>query len=188
MASASSGTTGYLLLLAIVVLLIARRMYLMVQGTVFSTPRLIGYAAFYVVFFALGVFVGVLALPFYVPIAEGAVLVVSGAIAVPFVERAVRFERRADGQWYYRLGLLIPAVYLVLFAVRIVIDFVLLNENPFAPPTSVSLTPFQAVLLVLVDTLFAVSTGLLVGRSVGVYRAYQRLPKDAPPTAGAALA
>jgi hypothetical protein len=183
MASGSPGETGYLLLLAIVVIILVRRFYRLVQGTVVSTGRLVGFAAFYLVLFAFVLLSGYAGVPYYALIADGAIVVVATLIAAPYVERIVRFELRADGQWYYRLGLLIPGLYLVLFGVRLAIDVLLIGENPFAPPTNISLSPLQLILLIVVDALFAFSTGLLVGRSVGVYRAFQRQPRTPPAAA-----
>ncbi|MHB8352543.1 MAG: hypothetical protein ACYDFT_07665, partial [Thermoplasmata archaeon] len=72
-------------------------------------------------------------------------------------------------------------LYLALFAVRLLLDLLILGINPFGGATlPATLTPATLAVVVGVDTLYAVSTGLVVGRSVGVYRAFQRKKAAAP--------
>ncbi|MGI0140982.1 MAG: hypothetical protein ACREBT_07580 [Thermoplasmata archaeon] len=85
--------------------------------------------------------------------------------------RRVRIIERAPGEWVYLLGPLVPILYLALFLTRLSLDFIVLNVSPFTfTLTSSGLTPSAAATL---DLLFAVSTGLVVGRTIGVYRAYR---------------
>jgi hypothetical protein len=177
-------STNQIYLLAFLVLLVVivgRRTVLMVRGTTVSAARLAGYAVFYVVFFVLALAGSFSAVPLYWYAVDAAVVVLAALVAIPYVERVARIERRPDGQWYYRLGLALPLVYLALFAVRLAVDAFVLNVNPLGPPTAVSLSPFATDVLIAVDALFGVSTGLLVGRSIGVYRAYRRVATETPP-------
>jgi hypothetical protein len=177
-------STGQIYLLAFLVLLVfivGRRTVLMVRGTTVSAARLAGFAVFYVVFFVIALAGSLSTVPLYWYGVDAAAVVLAALVAIPYVERVVRIERRPDGLWYYRLGLALPLVYLALFAVRLAVDAFVLDVNPFGPPTAVSLSPFATDVLIAVDVLFGVSTGLLVGRSIGVYRAYRRAAMGAPP-------
>lgn len=180
------------LLLLIIVLVLVRRTYYQLQGARFSAARLFGFAAFYVLLFVVLAFSTLYAavatwgssayalLALYVGVPTAA-----GVFAAPYIERVVRFERRGDGQWYYRLSWHVPVLYLVLFLGRIVAEIavfglsaVLVSYPPPAPPSVPALE-----VLIAVDLLFGLSLGLMIGRGVGVYRAYRRLPASeaAPP-------
>ena len=185
-----SDVTPVLVVLVLFVLIIARRTYLMVQGTRYSTGRLFTFAAFYVLLFvafafttlyaALGCFGSdtypLCALYVAVPVA-------AAGLARPLVRRTVRFEERGDGQLYYRLPWHVPVLYLVLFVSRIVAEFAvfglagLLFTFPLPAPPSVG----ALLVLIVVDLLFGFSLGLLLGRGIGVYEAHRDLPTGAPP-------
>ena len=99
-----------IVVLLFIVLLIVRRTVRQVQGAPVSAVRMFGFAAFYVLLFvalafgtlsaAVGAWgsdaYGLLALYVAVPAA-------AGVLAVPYVERVVRFEERGDGQWFRTL-------------------------------------------------------------------------------------
>jgi hypothetical protein len=193
--SSADASTAVIVLLFIV-LILARRTYLMVQGTRYSTGRLVAFGAFYVLLFVALAFTtlyaavgtwgpdGVLLLAPYV-----AVPVLAAVLVVPYVRRIVRFERRDDGQWYYRLPGLIPVLYLTLFVFRILAEFAVFGiaglafSFPLPAPPSVG----ALEILIGVDLLFGFSLGLLVGRGIGVYRAHRDLPAEPASPAHAPL-
>jgi len=185
----TSGFYTELFLIVIIVLILARRTYAMIQGTTYSAARLFVFAGFYVVIYLVlsyGTLAGAFAYwgssTYLLILAYVAIPVVAGLVAAPRVERVVHFEQRADGQWYYKLGWVVPVAYLVLFVTRLVAEVVILGPSAFyitfPPPPAPSLGAL--ITLVAVDLLFGVSLGLLLGRGFGVYRAYQKLPKPAP--------
>ena len=159
----------------------------MVQGTRYSTGRLVAFAAFYILLFVALAFTtlyaavgtwgsdAALLLAPYV-----AVPTLAAVLVVPYVRRIVRFERRDDGRWYYRLPWLIPVLYLALFVFRILAEFAvfgvagLVFSFPLPAPPSVG----ALEILIGVDLLFGFSLGLLVGRGIGVYRAHRDLPAE----------
>jgi len=178
-----------LIVLLVIVFILARRTYLMLHGTRYSAARLFGFAGFYVLLFvalafttlyaavaAWGSDADLLLVPYV------AVPVVAAALVVPYVRRIVQFEQREGGEWYYRLPWHIPLLYLTLFVVRIVAEFAVFGVAGLvftfplpAPPSAGAL-----VILVVVDLLFGLSLGLLVGRGIAVYRAH----RDLPPASG----
>jgi hypothetical protein len=158
---------GILVLLALV------RAVRMARGTSANPARLGFYAGIYVFLFLLVVGLDLAPLPLWFLAVDAALAVAGGVVATFYVRKAAQITRTPAGGYVYRLGLVLPLIYLSLFVVRIVLDLSVLGEDPFAtPPTGPTTVNAQLVdLLALVDVLFAFSTGLIVGRSLGVYLA-----------------
>ena len=193
---AASGMSGsndapVLLFLLLIFYIVLRRAIAMARGTRVSVPRLALMAVVYVLLFALGVgedlYYGLL--PAWTLGPDLAVLVVGGALALVHVERTVHFFKGPGGTWMYRLGVALPAIYLALYVVRIVLELVVLGENPLAPtaPTS-AFSLDQQLILGGVNLLFSLSLGFLLGRGAGVIRAFRRLPPETGPPAPVAAA
>jgi hypothetical protein len=194
-AASSPDLTTTLIIFLILVFFLARRTVALLQGTRYSVGRLTAFASFYVLLFGLLAFstvftviglwgsIGYALIPAY-----AAVVVAATLVARPFVQRRVVFESRSDGEWYYRLPVVVPALYLVLFVVRFGVEIVVLGPSflasPFLPP---SLPTGLVAVLVGVDLLFGMSTGILIGRSVGVYQAFQSRPAGSAGTGSGPL-
>jgi hypothetical protein len=173
-----------LVFLVLIVLIIVRRTVLMIQGAQYSAPRLFAFAGIYILLFAALAF-GTLyaaaatwgASAYALVALYVAIPVAAATIAAPYVARIVRFEQRGNGVWYYRLSWHVPVLYLVLFIARIVAEIVIFGLNEilvsFPPPTPSTVTAL--VVLIVVDLLFGVSLGLLIGRGLGVLRAHRDL-------------
>jgi hypothetical protein len=164
------------ILLAIIVLVIVRRTYRMIQGARASPGYLFGFLGLYLVLLAFTLVSTIVLLPTYSAILDIVLVVIAGLAGYRWVLRHAKLEKRANGEWYYRLGPIIPIVYLVLFITRLTIDLVVLGLDPFDfyGSGTVSLTQTQIDITILVDALFALSTGLLAARSFGVYSAYRQ--------------
>ncbi len=174
MTSFSSADSTTLIVVVVVILILARRVARMVSGAPVSTGRLFGYAAVFLGLFVLLAVADYAITPWWLYAAMAAAAIVVAVAVLPWVERSVEIYRGPLGQWYYRLGVIIPALYVALFAVRIVLDFTVLGlTNPFGASVSAP-TGLAFVAFAVVNILFAASTGMLVGRSVGVYRALQK--------------
>ncbi len=178
-ATPDSGLTTAVVFLALIVLILVRRTYRLVRGALYSTARLVGFSVFYSLLFGLFAFttlyaaVGVwgnLALLLVIP--YGAVVAGAALVSAPYIRRIVRFESRADGRWYYRLPMLVPVLYLGLFLLRFAIELVVFGVTPTTTVLPTTLSTPVLVVLVAVDLLLGVSAGLLIGRSIGVYRAF----------------
>jgi len=184
-----SSVTPEVVLLVLLIAIIARRTVLQIQGARFSLGRLFVFAGFYVLLFVALAFVTLYAAVVawgpnaYVLIAPYvAIPAVAAYLAAPYIRRIVRFELRANGEWYYRLSWHIPVLYLALFTARLVAEIAVFGlagvEFTLPPPAPPSVGALE--ILVGVDLLFAVSLGLLVGRGIGVVLAHRDLPKEAP--------
>ena len=181
MSPAPSQTAPAVLLLAIIVLVLARRTYRLSRGVAYSPANLFGYGGFSsFLFVLLGATTVYVAVGTWGPWALALVAPYAGVVAVaalaakPRVERLVRFETRADGALYYRLPVIIPALSLALFVVRITVEVLLLGLpvlTSFALPTS--LAPAALAVLIGADLLYGASVGLLVGRGLAVRSAHE---------------
>ncbi len=104
-------------------------------------------------------------------------LVLFAAFVVPgfqYTLRTTTFGRTPKGRWLYRGGLALPTVWLSLFLLRYGVELALLGQvYLFTPyPTAAVAIPTYAAALIVVDALFAASTGLVMGDSVGIWWAY----------------
>ncbi len=188
MASLSQADTSALVVLAIIVLIMVRRTVALAQGAQYGPTRIFAYGGFsmflFAFFAATTIYVawgtwGPIGLALLAPYA--AIVVGAALVAEPIVRRRVKFETRAGGAVYYRLPLIIPVLTLVLFVVRVAVEiwmFGLAAFASFAIPTSLSVG--SLAILIAFDLVYGVSIGLLVGRGLGVRRAFLDRPKDAP--------
>jgi hypothetical protein len=152
--------------------MIARRAFAQLRGTPVSEGALIGYSVVYPLLFAL--VIGTESYPI-VPLwslaADLAAGVLGALVAIDYVGRKVTIYQE-DGRWMYRLGPVVPIVYVALFIGRLVLELAI-GINPFAGPSS-GITPGALTVLIVVDALFGFSTGLALGRNLGVYRVFRR--------------
>ena len=181
--------TSALVVLVLFLAIIARRTIRQIQGARYSVARLAVFAGFYVLLFGALAFStlyaavsawGWGALALLAPYA--AIPTVAAISAIPHIRRVAQFEQRENGQWFYRLSWHVPVLYLGLFVARLLAEVAVFGLAgvvvSYPPPVPSS----EAGLLILlgVDLLFGVSLGLLLGRGIGVVRAYRDLPATAP--------
>jgi hypothetical protein len=170
-----------LLITALLFLLVIRRSILLARGVPYSTNRLIVQGLLYVILFAFTIAFDVSVLPVWTFALDGAILAAGAVVAAVHVRRGTVFTQREDGVWMYRLGILLPAIYLALWAVRVAVEIVVLPDAFGTTGPLPALDNLQQFALAGVDALFSFSAGLLLGRSFGVYRAYEDRPRG-PPT------
>ncbi|HYK93152.1 MAG TPA: hypothetical protein VEY07_03815 [Thermoplasmata archaeon] len=183
MVALSSQDSVALLIVVIIVAVIVRRSVAMAQGTTLSLGQLIASGALYVVLFGVVALEELLILPIYVVVVEAAIVVLVGLSAAPWVQRRVSVYQSPGAGWSFRLGVTIPVIYVGLFVLRIALDFLVLGIDPFGPPPAgFSLSPSATALLVAVDGLYAVSTGLVIARTLGIYRAYAAVARSSSRT------
>lgn len=171
-----------LVFVAIFALLIGRRVVLMVRGAPVRPERMFAFALLFVAIFVLVIATSITQLPLWTYGLDAIVAAAAGVAATIGVRQRVVFEFR-HGLWYYKLGVGILVLYLVLFVARLALDAVVLGVDPFAsmPPSVGSLTSLDGKTVAIINGLFAVSTGLLVGRTVGVYLEYRKRLAEGPP-------
>jgi len=182
------GTDGpVIIFLALIVILMVRRIYRSYFGIRFSAGRTIGYALFYVafgsVFSILSFFEGV-SLIYAVPYAL--ILGIAAIWSYRFTDKRISFWKGPDGSPYFRGGVILYVIYVVGFVARLSIEVVEFGPNLFAPPSSI-LTSSALYSTIAADLLMMFGLGLLVGRNARVIARYRRIEKgkeslpDVPP-------
>ncbi len=119
---------------------------------------------------------------------------VLAAVAASFAERytarSTTLARTPAGVWMYRGGLTIPVLWISLFLLRFGVEALIFHRifllGPEREP-NVSIPLFVVTLFVL-DAVFAISTGVLFGNSVGILVVHDRRPRGPPEGAAATRA
>jgi hypothetical protein len=170
----SQSTLTALALQGLIVLLILRRSFQIARGTPASIPRLLLLPAFLVLIFAIAELQATVLVPWTFPgflVLDIGVALATATVVARLAEPRVEVFRDPAGHLMFRVGLLLPLVYVGLFVARIGVELAyfpaLLNFGSSgaagaSPPYS------SQVALVAIDVLFALSTGFLTGPSVAV--------------------
>src|SRR5579863_8590107 len=103
-----------IVIVAVIVLILVRRVIGMVRGAPVRPARMFAITALFVALLAFTLLLSFSQLPIWTYGVDVVVLLVAAAIASQWVRRQVVMEWK-NGEWTYRLGVLIPVVYLVLF-------------------------------------------------------------------------
>jgi hypothetical protein len=115
-------------------------------------------------------------------------LVVLGAIpAAIYLHGTTVFERTMEGRWMYRASIAILLAWYALYLTRLAIEIALTGRVfLFGVPAAPHLSPAYVLFLLTIDSLFAFSTGLLIGANFGVYTRYLEArhspASDGPPS------
>lgn len=188
MAAPSSAwpAVGFLLL---IVALAAYRTIQMARGTPVRPIRLLAVAIVYPIIFLLVVVGDLALLPIWIVPAEVALLGGGAVVGTRYVRSSVVLTRLPDGKWSYRLGVLLPLVYIGALAIRLGVNTLLFGGLGTGSSPGIGTEPLAgsaAAAVAVVSTLFALSAGLLVGRSLGVYLAVREGSggTSAPPPEG----
>ncbi|MCI4373278.1 MAG: hypothetical protein L3K02_06525 [Thermoplasmata archaeon] len=174
MASYNSAELTAIVIQLIIVLVIVRRSYLMTQGVPYSLSRLAITPVLILFLWAVteleSTFLTPWAIPYLIAL-DLAVVVLSSIALIPVAERMTQMYRGPSGEWWYRIGFSLAALFIGTFVIRFAITVLLFpgaleyGSSPGGYP-SVS----EQFVLVMVDALFSLSAGLLVARSIGIRR------------------
>jgi hypothetical protein len=182
----SSGLESALVIEALLVVWIAYRSYSSYQGRAYSSARVLIFPVLILFLYAATEVETITIVPWSNPLwtVIDLVIVVASALAtLPLIDRLVTFTRRERGAWYYHYGIELIAFYLALWVVRVgLAAYYDLSSLVYAAPTGAPLSATASDVLVLIQGLFSVSTGLVVGRGIGTYRLHQRAMERIGPT------
>ena len=181
MAGISSSLEGPLLIEALIAFMVLRRTILLSHGITYSEGRIAITGVFYGLLCAVVLLGDAFLFPWWVLVADDALLVAVLLVMEPYARRHVQFFSGPGGGRMYRFPATLGLAYVSLFAVRTVVTLAYVPQLlafGTVPPGSLSGTALLAI--GAVDALFAGSTGLLFGRSIGVVRAGRALPKSVP--------
>lgn len=186
MNSYTSGELTAIMISAIVALVVARRSYSLTRGVPYSAARLIALPALVLVLWGASEAESVLLTPWALPyllVLDVAILVLATLTFTRVAERRTEVYRDAAGGWMYRIGFSLAGLFLGVYVVRLALAIVLFPSSlEFgAPPGGYPPQP-QQVVLGVIDALFSLSVGLLLGRSLGSARKYKLERGRLPPT------
>jgi hypothetical protein len=172
---ASGGT--FIVFIAILILLIIRRVYRSYSGVRYSEGRTIGYAVFYVAF---GSFFSILSffegVPLVFAIPYAAILAAAALWSYRLTDRRISFWQGVDGI-YFKGGVILYVIYLIGLMARLSIEVIAFGPSLLAP-TSTGLLSAEALDATLAaDLLMMFGLGLLVGRNARVIARYRRIER-----------
>jgi hypothetical protein len=166
-----------ILIQLVIVLLVIRRSYAMAQGVPYSLARLAALPALIIVLWGLSELESILLTPWGLPylIALDVVILVGSSFAfAPVAQRATQVTLDSSAVGTYRIGFSITALFIVAFIARLAVAILLFPAAlEFGAPPGGYPPMAQQLVLGLIDALFSLSAGLLVGRSVGVHRRWE---------------
>jgi hypothetical protein len=187
--------TAVAVLAAIVVFYLARA-YLVAHGVPFR-PVLIGAITVSYLFLFLLIETASAFGPGWLFVVNLLLVVLAAHVAFLVTFRSTRMERDHRGRWAYRSSRAVVLAWLVLLLLELyvqqasigyiaILHSVVVRGGPFPiASTSVAIGPTARAALAIVDALFAVGTGLAIGRNAGLYLVFaraRRTPQD--PVAG----
>lgn len=174
MTGLSSSELTAILIQAVIVLLIARRSYAMSQGVPFSRVRLLLLPILILVLWGVSELESIFLTPWAVPyliVVDVAILAGTSVGFAPVAERMTSVGRDAAGNWTYRISFTLAALFLLAFVARLALAVALFPSSlQFGAPPSGFPAAAQQSVLAVIDAIFSLSAGLLVGRSLGVLR------------------
>jgi hypothetical protein len=186
MVTYTSGELTAIFIQVIIALVIVRRSYAISRGVPFSAARVAILPVLIVVLWGASELASILLTPWAVPylLALDVVLLLAAAVGFARVaERRTVVWRNQSGGWDYRLPFAVTLLYVALFLLRIVVAAVFFPSSlVLGAPTGGYLPTSQQLLLAIVDALFSVSAGLLLGRSWGSYRKVAEFRSSAGPS------
>jgi len=166
----------------IIVLVIVRRSYAMTKGVPFSGLRVTAVPALLLILWGVTELESTLLTPWALPYLIGldiAILIATALGSAPVAQRMTLFTREPSGSWSYRISFSMAVLFVAAFVVRLALAVVLFPASfEFGSPPGGFPPVQQQVLLALIDAIFSVSVGLLVGRSVGIYRGWKAAGKQ----------
>jgi hypothetical protein len=113
---------------------------------------------------------------------DAAIMVGGALVTIPLAGRIVKVYRDPDGRWMYRYHLGLIAFYLSSWVVRLTLAaYFDPNSLEFTTTPGPPLSAFASEVMQLVEILFSLSTGLVIGRSMGTYRLYRKALTRQPP-------
>jgi hypothetical protein len=163
---------------AALALWIGIRSYRSYQGRQYSISRIVVFPALVLLVYIVTELETIAAVPWAFPVwtaVDFVVLVAAALGTVPLADRLVRVSQRQDGEWYYQYGVELIGLYLGLWVVRLgLAAYYDPASIEFVAPTGGALSGTASAVLVLIQGLFSLSSGLVVGRAFGTYRLQQR--------------
>lgn len=172
---ASGASQGVIIFIAVIILIVARRIYRNVTGVKASHARIVGWTVFYFVFSGFIISTSFLeGVPLYYAALDVGALAAGAYISHRVSRGRLKFWKR-DGGVYYTGGIVIYLVYVVGLVLRLGIEYAFVGPSAFAFAPISGITQTAVLGLAAADSLFSFGYGLLVGRNIRVYSDLSRV-------------
>jgi len=172
--SYTSAELTAILIQVVIALLVIRRSYAMTQGVPYSALRLVVLPALILVLWGVSEVESILLTPWALPYLialDSAVLAVTTFAFAGVAERMTKVNPGPHGSWSYQIGFSLAALFVGAFVIRLSVAVALFpSALEFGSPPGGFPPVQQQVVLGIIDALFSVSVGLLLGRSLGISR------------------
>ncbi len=172
--SYSSAELTAILIQVVIALLVIRRSYAMTQGVPYSAARLVVLPVLVLVLWGGSELESVLLTPWALPYLVAldlAILVVTTFAFTGIAERMTQVNQGPPGNWSYQIGFSLAALFVGAFVIRLSVAVALFPTSlEFGSPPGGFPPIQQQAVLGIIDALFSISVGLLVGRSLGISR------------------
>jgi hypothetical protein len=146
----------------------------MSQGVPFSVRRLAVAPGLILILWTLSELESILLTPWAVPylVTVDVTIVIVATLAFSRItEGMTEVKQGASGEWSFRIGISIAMLYLGVFLVRLTLTVILFPSSLEFGSTPGGFPPLpQQIALGVIDAIYSVSTGLLLGRSMGIAR------------------
>lgn len=157
-----------------VAIYVARRVYRLTYGVRLRRSLLALFSLLYIGLFAYSEIPEWIRFPVAATTIDAVLLVAGIALAVRFLRPRVYFELTAEGRWVYRASVVVLITWFVFFLARLFIEVAITGHiYLFGIPSARHLSVAYVLLLLSVDSLFAFSTGLLLGGNLGIFLQYR---------------
>ncbi|HKS59914.1 MAG TPA: hypothetical protein VJS68_03960 [Thermoplasmata archaeon] len=180
----SSGEITAIIIQVVIVLVVIRRSYRMTVGVPYSGLRLLFLPALILILWVLDELESLFLTPWAVPYLVALDLLILVATALTFTNLAARMThvyRDPSGRWSFRIGFSLAGLFIAAFAIRLALAVVLFpSALVFGAPTGGFPPAEQQAVLGVIDGIFSLSAGLIVGRSLGIHRKRQAAETNPP--------
>jgi hypothetical protein len=180
----SPGLVQILVIEVLVAVLILYRSIRTYRGRVLRVARLVMFPVLTLLLWLAAEAETALTVPWTFPwwtAVDVGLVVVAAAATLPLAPRLLSVFQASDGQWMYRYGIELIAFYLTVWVVRLALAvYYDPNSLEFTFTTAPAISAAASEALQIVQLLFSLSTGLVVGRSISTYRMYRQASARTP--------
>ncbi len=176
-AGSSANFSSVYIFLAVLVLLVLRRLSVVVRGSKVSRGRSIAFAIYYLAFasglIAISIVSGGVSPYFLAVYAAVGALGVYGAYVLS--NSRIGFWKGADGSIYFRGAIIVYVFYVVALILRIVIDLAFIGPQAFTFTSGTTTTQLSSAAVdagIAADVLLSLGAGLLTGRNIRILKRY----------------
>ncbi len=175
--AAQPTSSSILIFFALLIFIIAVRIYRNFRGVRVSGARTIGYTIFYFLFggfFVSASFFDGVPMIYVVP--DAVFLILAAVWSYRYSDRRILFWRSSsDSSIYYIGGVIIYLIYLGGLVARLAVEYMVIGPSAFTFSLSSAINPSAIAGFAVTDAILTFGIGLLIGRNIRVYKRYRMI-------------